>query len=163
MDFIFEKLEKKHQKEVSDILNYYIENTTAAYRTETVSEEFALNFLEGSDIYCSFIIKTIENKVIGFCTLEPHISLSTFSEVAEVMYFVHDEYTGYGAGSLALNKIEEEAKKRGIKKLLADISTENVGSINFHLKNGFVEYGRLCNVGNKLGRTFGIAYFVKNL
>lgn len=59
MDFIFEKLEKKHCKEVSDILNYYIENTTAAYRAEVVSKEFTLNFLESADIYCSFIIKTI--------------------------------------------------------------------------------------------------------
>lgn len=163
MDIIFEKLEQKHQKEVSDILNYYIQNTTAAYRAEVVSEEFALNFLESPDIYCSSIIKTIDNKIIGFCTLEPHMAISTFSEVAEVMYFIHHEYTGCGAGSLALNKIEEEAKKIGIKKLLADISTENISSINFHLKNGFVEYGRLCNIGNKLGRTFGIAYFVKEL
>lgn len=91
------------------------------------------------------------------------MAISTFSEVAEVMYFIHHEYTGYGAGSLALNKIEAEAKKIGIKKLLADISTENIGSISFHLKKGFVEYGRLCNIGNKLGRTFGIAYFIKEL
>lgn len=163
MDFIFEKLEKKHQKEVSDILNYYIKNTTAAYRAEVVSEEFALNFLESSDIYCSFIIKTKENKIVGFCTLEPHMALSTFSEVAEVMYFIHHEYTGFGAGSLALNKMEEAARKIGIKKILADVSTENIDSINFHLKNGFTEYGRLCDVGNKLGRKFGIAYFAKDL
>ncbi len=163
MEFIIEKLEEKHQKEVTDILNYYIENTTTAYRSEPVSKEFANNFIESSNIYCSFIIKTIENKIIGFCTLEPFKSTPTFSEVAEAMYFIHHEYTGHGAGTLALNKIEDEAKKIGIKKLVADISTENSGSIKFHLKNGFVEYGRLCNAGYKFGRTFGIAYFVKEI
>lgn len=39
------------------------------------------------------------------------MAISTFSEIAEVMYFIHHEYTGYGSGSLALNRMEEEAKK----------------------------------------------------
>lgn len=163
MDFIFERLEEKHKKEVANILNYYIENTTAAYRTDTVDEEYSLKILEDTDIYCSYAMKTTENKIVGFCLLEPHKAMSTFSEVAEVMYFVHNEYTGYGLGSLALCKLEEEARKIGIKKLLADVSTENINSINFHIKNGFIEYGRLCDIGNKLGRKFGIVYLVKNL
>lgn len=163
MDFVFAKLEKKHQKEVADILNYYIENTTAAYRAEAVNDDFSLNFLEGTDIYCSFVIQTTENKIVGFCTLEPFKAISTFSEIAEVMYFIHHEYTGFGAGSLALNMLENEARKIGVKKLLADISTDNVGSIHFHSKNGFVEYGRLCDAGNKFGSKFGIAYLAKNL
>ncbi|MEA4875498.1 GNAT family N-acetyltransferase, partial [Anaerorhabdus sp.] len=163
MEFIFEKLGKEHKKEVVNILNYYIENTTAAYRAEIVDEEFSFRFLEGVDVYSSYVMKTTENKVIGFCILEPHKTISTFSEVAEVMYFVHNEYTGFGVGSLALSKMEEEARKIGVKKLLADISTENTKSINFHIKNGFVEYGRLCDVGNKFGRKFGIVYLVKNL
>nr|WP_061996904.1 GNAT family N-acetyltransferase [Clostridium sp. ATCC 25772] len=163
MDFIFEKLEKKHQKEVADILNYYIENTTAAYREEVVDEDFSLNFLEGPDVFCSFVIKTVTNKIVGFCTLEPHMAMSTFSEVAEVMYFIHHEYTGKGAGSLALKIIEDKARTIGVKKLLADSSTENIGSIDFHKSNGFIEYGRLLNVGKKLGRSFGVAYFVKDL
>lgn len=163
MDFIFEKLEKAHLKEVTDILNYYIKNSTAAYRAEEVNEDFSLNFLEGSDVYCSFVIKTDDNAIVGFCMLEPHMAISTFSETAEVMYFIHPEFTGCGAGSLALSKIEDEARKKGVKKLLADISTENIGSINFHLKNGFVEYGKLCDVGNKLGRKFGIVYLAKDL
>ncbi|WP_425489243.1 N-acetyltransferase family protein [Alkalicella caledoniensis] len=33
-----------------------------------------------------------------------------------------------------------EAKERGIKRLLADISSENTSSIKFHEKNGFAEH-----------------------
>lgn len=163
MEFTFEKLEEKHKREVTNILNYYIENTTAAYRKEILNEEFSLGFLASTDVYCSFIIKTTANEIIGFCVLEAFMAVSTFSEAAEVMYFIHPEYTGFGAGSMALNKIENEARKIGIKKLLADTSTENNGSLNFHLKNGFIEYGRLCNVGNKFGRKFGIVYLSKDL
>ena len=163
MEIAFEKLEMKHGKEVVEILNYYIENTTSAYREKAVDEDFSLKFLESSDIHCSFVMKNIENKVIGFCTLEPHIAISVFSKVAEVMYFIHHEHTGNGIGSLALKKLEEEARKRGIQKLLADTSDENIGSMSFHRKNGFVEYGRLTDIGEKFGRKFGVVYLVKDL
>jgi len=163
VDFILEKLKQEHIKEVTGILNYYIENTTAAYREEAVSDDFSLRFLEGPDVYCSFVIKNNSNGIIGFCMLEPHSSLSTFSEAAEVMYFIHHKYTGNGAGSLALEIMESEARKRGIRKLLADISTENLTSIDFHVKKGFDEYGRLADIGKKLGRSFGIVYLVKDL
>lgn len=163
MKITFEKLEKKYQKEIVDIFNYYIENTTAAYREEAVSKDFALNFLEGPDIFRSFVIKTVENKIVGFCLLEQHSANPVFSGVAEVMYFIHHKYTDKGIGSLALEKIEEEARKIGVKKLLADISTENIGSINFHKNNGFSEYGRLLNVGKKFGISFGIVYLEKDL
>lgn len=51
MNFTFEKLEKYHKKEVANILNFYIKNSTAAYREEVVDEDFSLRFLESEDIY----------------------------------------------------------------------------------------------------------------
>jgi phosphinothricin acetyltransferase len=47
--------------------------------------------------------------------------------------------------------------------LVANASSENEGSIRFHLARGFTEYGRLENAGEKLGRKFGIVYFEKKL
>lgn len=152
-----------HQKEVVEILNYYIIHTTSAYREDTVEEDFASAFLEGPDVYCSFVMKNREDHVIGFCVLEPYRNISTFSEAADVMYFIHSEYTGKGIGGLALKRAEETARGMGIKKLVVDISTENNGSIEFHRKHGFHEYGRIPDIGKKFGRNFGIAYLVKSL
>ena len=73
------------------------------------------------------------------------------------MYFIQDKYTGIGAGGFALRRLEEEAKK-----LLADISTENEKSIEFHKRNGFRECGRLPDIGKKFGRSFGIVYLIKD-
>lgn len=158
MNYIFEKLELKHQKDVIDILNHYIENTFAAYREETVSYEHFHRFLDEDDVHCGFAITDLLANVVGFCLLEPYGSHSTFRETAEVMYFVHPEHTGKGIGTAALKKLNEESRKRGITHLLADIASENKESIRFHEKNGFSEYGRLKNIGKKRGQYFSVVY-----
>ena len=89
--------------------------------------------------------------------------IETFREAAEVMYFIHTDYTNKGIGKAALNKLEEDAKRLGIKKIVANISDDNQRSIEFHNKNGFIEYGRINRIGNKLNRYFGIVYMYKDL
>ncbi|MBP1040202.1 N-acetyltransferase [Vagococcus sp. BWB3-3] len=163
MEVEFIKLDVQHKQEVLELFNYYIETTTAAYRAQLVNEDFFSHFCESGDTYCSFAIEAKDGSLVGFCLLEAYIPISTFSKAAEVMYFLHPKYTGKGIGALALNKLEVEAKKRGITRLIADISLENVGSIKFHESNGFVEFGKLANIGEKFGRTFGIIWMQKEL
>lgn len=160
----FELLNEKHKKEVLWIFNYYIQTSTCAYRDELVDDSFFNNFLDAVENYCGFaVVDKDSSNVIGFGLLEPYVALSTFSETAELMYFIHPDYTGKGIGSILLKKLEENAKKIGIKKLIADISTENIESIEFHKKNGFVEQGRLQNIAKKFGRYFGIVIMVKDI
>lgn len=163
MEIKFDKMREIHLSEVIDIFNYYVSKTTSAYREKIVNKDFGFNFLAEEDVYCSFVIKDNADRIIGFCLLEPHMNISTFSEIAEVMYFIHHEYTGKGIGSLTLKKLENEARKIGVRALIADISTENNGSIDFHKKNGFVEYGRLPSFAKKFNRHFGIVYLLKEL
>ena len=70
---------------------------------------------------------------------------------------------GKGIGKAALEKLEEEAKKIGIKTLLADISSENTQSIHFHEKNGFRICGRFHNIGKKKGKNFDVVWMEKTV
>lgn len=163
MGYTFEHLEIKHQEEVISILNYYIRETITAYRENEVDNEHFLNFMNTDEIYCGFAVKNEQDTVIGFCTLEPYMPISTFSETAEPIYFIHHEHTGKGVGTIILKKLEEESRKRGISKLLVDIASENVGSIKFHEKHGFTECGRLHNIGKKFGRYFSVVLMEKSI
>ncbi|KYK23909.1 hypothetical protein AYK25_00640 [Thermoplasmatales archaeon SM1-50] len=75
---------------------------------------------------------------------------------------VKDE-TSKGIGQKALKKLEEEAKKIGITILLADISSENISSIEFHKKNGFKECGRFHHIGKKKGKYFDVVWMEKEI
>jgi L-amino acid N-acyltransferase YncA len=162
--YAFESPNPEYRDAVIAILNHYIEETTAAYREEAVGPEFFPALLEDSAAYPAYVIVGEPGReVSGFCMLEPLMPISTFSEVAEVTYFLRPDRTGRGIGSLALKRLEEDAAARGIRRLVANLSSENGDSLAFHLRRGFREYGRLRNAGRKFGRRFDLVYLEKEL
>lgn len=164
MDLIFDVMTKKYEKEVIDIFNYYVENSFAAYPESKLPYEYFKKFLEITKGYPAFVIKKKDTeKVIGFCFLRSYNSFPVFKESAEITYFLEKNELGKGIGRKALNKLEEEAKKIGIYRLLADISSKNIPSIQFHKTNGFKECGRFHNVGKKNGIFFDVVWMEKKL
>jgi L-amino acid N-acyltransferase YncA len=163
MDIRFEHLSEIHRKPVIDIFNYYVENSSAAYRGEKVDYQFFDNFISDDGVISSYAVLDNKNDVVGFCTLEFYKNVSTFRTLGDVMYFFKPEATGKGFGKAVLQKLETDAVKKGINKIVVDISDENTGSIEFHTKNGFHEYGRLKDCWEKHGRKLGIVFMEKVL
>jgi phosphinothricin acetyltransferase len=161
--YAFERLSEAHRVGVVDIFNHYVRTSTAAYRGEAVGYEFFERFTADADAYPAYAILDASGAVVGFCTLEPFMPIPTFFGTAEVMYFIHKDHTGKGIGTLALRRLEDDARLMGITRLVADISSDNVGSVRFHEGRGFKEYGRLDDVGRKLGVSFGVVYMQKML
>jgi len=163
MHFHLEPMLPEHREPVIDIFNYYIENSFAAYPATKVPYEFFDKFLEMSDGYPTITVKDEIGEVLGFGMLRAHNPSPTFSQTAEITYFITPEYTRRGIGSNMLNQLVDEAKQKGISTILASISSLNEGSIHFHGKNGFIECGRFKNVGRKKGRVFDMVWMQKML
>lgn len=164
MQIQFEIMKPEHGKDVMDIFNYYIENSYAAYPEVPLPYEFFNKFLELTKGYPAFVLKNDDlGKVVGFCFLRSYNPFPVFRHTAEITYFIEKDEVGKGVGTKALEKLEEEARERGIRKLLADISSENLQSIQFHKKNGFTECGRFHAVGQKKGKDFDVVWMEKTL
>lgn len=147
----FETLDENHRKNVIDIFNYYVENTNSAYPQNIVDYNTFDIFLENAKALCGYAIMDEQKNIIGFCQLKPYRSGSTFDETVEITYFLEKSSTRKGIGSLTLKKLIQDAKILGKKQILASISGDNIASINFHKKNGFIECGRFKNIGIKFG------------
>lgn len=145
------------------LFNYYAQNSYAAYPEGDVPNQLFLKFLEIGRAYTSFVIKSDDGVVIGFFLLHPYNPFEVFKETAEVSYFIKPEFVGKGIGTSALIKLQDEAKKLGIKHLLADISSENNESIEFHKKNGFNQCGTFHSIGKKFGKIFSVVWMEKEI
>lgn len=164
MNIVFQKLGMEHQKSVIEIFNYYISTSTAAFPSTPLPEQFYPLLIKKSEGLCAYAILEGEtNKIIGFCSLNPYNPFPTFQSTATVSYFIDHEYTAKGIGAKCLTLLEKEGKALGVHSLLAEISSENASSIQFHKKNGFVQVGELKNIGEKLGRTFGVVLMQKTI
>ncbi|MGB2928025.1 MAG: N-acetyltransferase family protein [Desulfobacterales bacterium] len=136
------------RESIINIFNYYVENSFAAYpETKLPYEAFDI-FLQMSQGYPTATVKDNYGKPIGFGLLRSHNPMATFSQTAEITYFISPEHTGKGVGKKLLRHLEKEGKKR---------------SIDFHRKNGFIECGCFKSVGRKKGRIFDTVWMQKML
>lgn len=164
MRVVFETMAEQHGIDVMNIFNYYVEHGFSAYPQTRLPKEFFGKFLEMTKGYPAFIIKDAKaREVIGFCLLRPYNPFPVFKKTSEISYFIKPGYTGKGIGYRALKHLEKEARKKGIRSLLASVSSKNERSLTFHKKNGFVTCGKFKEIGEKNGVTFDVIWMQKEL
>ena len=156
-------ISNEDRRSIIDIFNYYVEKSFAAYPETKLPYEAFDMFLQMSQGYPTAKVKDKNGRVIGFGLLRSHNPMLTFAKTAEITYFIHPDHTGKGIGTKLLSLLEEEGMKKGITNILANISSLNPRSIDFHQKNGFVECGRFKNVVRKNGQWFDTVWMQKVL
>ena len=161
MGYSFSPVSEEDRKDIIDIFNHYVENSFAAYPEIPLPYEAFDMFLQMSQGYPTAKVKDENGRVIGFGMMRSHHPAPTFSHTAEIFYFILPEHTGKGIGKALLGRLEEEGKKRGIASILANISSLNPGSMNFHKRNGFAECGRFMGICRKMGRTLDVVWMQK--
>ena len=145
------------------ILNYYIDTSTFAFRDNHIELEQYKILLNNSEKYPGYAITDEKEQVIGICKLKPYSEMATFNETAEMIYFIKDQFTGMGLGLEILKRLETDAYDKGIRRLLVSISSENHASIKFHEKHGFSKCGEFHKIGKKFGRYFDVIWMEKEL
>lgn len=157
-----EPLTTAHSAAVMAIFNYYIEHSFAAYLEKPLPVEFFPAMLEKTAGYPAYAIQEEATaKTVGFCYLKPYHPFPTFKETAEITYFIAPEHVGKGVGKLALDALELDGRNRGIKHILASISSLNEQSLAFHRKNGFSQCGCFKEIGIKNSTPFDMVWMEK--
>ena len=163
MEYSISPISNEDCESIIDIFNYYVENSFAAYPEKKFPYQAFDMFLQMSDGFPTGSIRDQNGRIVGFGMLRAHNPMQTFSRTAEVTYFIHPDHTGKGLGKMLLSSLEKGAIEKGIKNILANISSLNPRSIEFHQKNGFIECGRFKKVGKKNGEEFDTIWMQKLL
>jgi len=163
MEYSISPISNEDRESIIDIFNHYVENSFAAYPENKLPYQAFDMFVQMSNGFPTGSIKDQKGKIVGFGMLRTHNPMPTFSQTAEVTYFIHPDYTGKGLGRMLLGYLEEDALEKGITNILANISSLNPRSVKFHQKNGFIECGRFKKVGKKKGQEFDTVWMQKIL
>lgn len=163
MAYTLKKLCEDDCKTVLNIMNYFIENSFAAYNQHKIGPEIFQRFLLMAQGYPAVTMRDDDGTTIGFGFLHPYHPADSFRHTVEISYFIMPEHTNRGLGSLLLNSFIEEAQKIGIKNFMASISSLNEQSLKFHLKHGFTECGRFKDIGLKNGTPFDVVWMQKSI
>lgn len=163
MSYSFKPIAPDDRVAIIDIFNYFIENSFAAYSEKKIPYEYFNRFLMVIGDNPAITIRDDRDKTVGFAFMHAYHPADSMHHTAELTYFILPGHTGRGLGKLMLDYLTEQARERGIRIFLGQISSLNEQSLNFHKKSGFREVGRFPKIGCKNGRDFDVVWVQKEI
>lgn len=160
-NYKFEKVKEEDLPHLLDIYTYYVLNTTATFHEKPLSIDEMKELVVFKDIkYETFVIKG-RTGILGYVILTQHKKREAYDSTGEVTVYLKSDCISKGIGSLAVNFIEDVAKKKGFHVLIATICGENQKSIRVFEKNGYVKCAHYKEVGRKFGNWLDVVAYQK--
>ena len=159
----FDNIDKTNAKEIVDIYNYYVLNTTASYNTDAISaDDFLAYYQIDNPLTKSFAIKCCDD-LAGFMVLKPwNYKKQAYRQTYEFTIYLKKEYCRKGIGKIAFAYLEAMIKDSDIAVIMAGLSADNEGSRALLESQGFTECGRFKKIGKKFGKYLDISYYQKS-
>lgn len=105
-----------------------------------------------------------DGSVLGYAYLAPFRGKSGWRYAAENSIYLAPEATGRGLGSQLLSRLMVDGEAAGVRSIVAVIvDHDTAASQALHARAGFVEQGRLRDVGWKFNSPHGVILMVKYL
>jgi len=84
--------------------------------------------------------------ICAWASLRSFYGRPAYDKTVEIGIYIDEKYRKLGIGEEMLLYAHREAKKIGIENILAFIFANNVGSVSFFKKHGYIEHGLLPKV-----------------
>jgi L-amino acid N-acyltransferase len=143
---------------INAIYNHYVLASTCTYQIAPETESGRQAWFAGRGPQHPVIVTEIDGNVAAWGSLSPFHKREAFSGTVENSVYVSSGHQRQGLGQQILEHLISRAKSAGIHTIVAAISADQTGSIALHGKLGFVETGRLREVGRKFGLLLDVVY-----
>ena len=110
-----------------------------------------------------FLAATIDDRVVGYAYATQFRDRPGYAKTCENSIYVAAEHVGQGIGRRLLDALVASARHFGFEQMIAVIGGGEPASIALHRRLGFVERGRMRDVGMKFGRRLDTIYLQLDL
>lgn len=144
---------------IVEILNVAIVETTAVWSLDPVSLEQRRRWLaERRARRFPVLVAESEGDVVGFGSFGDFRAWEGYAQTVEHSIYVDARARRQGIGRALLAALIERAREAGKHVMVGGIEAENHASIALHERLGFVEVGRMPQVGRKFGRWLDLVF-----
>ena len=144
---------------MKEIFNREIEISTSVWHWLSVDDdEWAQWYTDHTSDRNVLLVAEVDSTVAGFAGYSAYRKRAGFVDTVENSIFIHEDYRGLGVAKVLLERLVEEARTRSLHTIIAVISGDNLASVSLHLSSGFVEVGRMKQVGQKFGQWLDLFY-----
>ncbi|KRD64679.1 N-acetyltransferase family protein [Ensifer sp. ENS10] len=145
---------------ICEIYNDAVANTTAIWNETLVDVANRTAWLKArADAgYPVLVAVSDEGDVVGYASFGDWRAFDGYRHTVEHSVYVHKHRRGGGIGRKLMVALIAEAERLGKHVMIAGIESENTASIRLHAQLGFVETGRMREVGTKFGRWLDLTF-----
>ena len=148
---------------INAIYTHSVLHSTATYQTEPSTDAERAAWFAAHGPLHPVIVAEIDGRVVGWGSLSSFHSRAAFNRTVEESVYIHQDFHRRGLGRAILIDLLARAKSLGHHRVIAAISGEQEPSLALHRALGFVECGRLTEVGFKFGRWLDLVYLEHRL
>jgi len=151
---IVRRLEPADLGQVADIFGWYAVNSPATFEDSPRSLDDWSQLCEQLDtLGLPFLVAEADGRIAGYAYAGPWRRKPAYRTTVEDSIFVAPGHTGRGIGQLLLAELLAACADAGARQVIAVIADSAAeASVRLHEVCGFVQAGRLADVGYKHGR-----------
>jgi phosphinothricin acetyltransferase len=112
------------------------------------------------------VVAEVDRAVVGFAAYDDFRDTAKwpgYRFTVEHTVHVDERHWGSGVGRSLIEALVEHARAAGIHTMVAAVDADNEGSVRFHERVGFVEVGRMPEVGAGRGRWLSLVLLQRSL
>jgi len=143
---------------INAIYNHYVAHSTCVWTTRPCSEVERQAWYQEHGPSQPVLVAEQGGCVVGWGALGSFRPAYTAAGVLEDSLYVHPDFQRRRIGSQLLQALIDEARRLGLRSLLANISADQTPSLRLHEKFGFQQVAHLRDVGQKLDQRFDAIY-----
>lgn len=149
---------------IAAIYAHHVLHGTATFDTEPPDAAFWRDKIAAlAERGWPFVVAEEGGKVIGYAYAAQFRDRPAYREACEDSIYVAPDAIGRGVGRALLAALLARAAASGFREMLAVIGGAEPASVAVHAALGFVETGRMRNVGIKFGRRLDTLYMQRSL
>ena len=143
---------------INAIYNHYVLHSTCTYQTEPETPDARAAWFAGRGAAHPVTVAEVDGEVVGWGSLSMFHTRAAYARTVENSVYVRHDRQRRGIGRALLLDLIGRARGLGHHTIIAGISAEQAPSIALHAAAGFVEVGRLREVGHKFDRWLDVVY-----
>ena len=144
---------------IRDIYNEAVRHTTAIWNEEEVDLAdrrlwYQARITRGFPV----LVAAQDDTILAYASYGDFRTFAGYRFTVENSIYVHRNHRGQGVAKELLPALIEHARAAGLHTMIAGIEAQNAASFSLHEQFGFVEVGRLPEVGFKFGRYLDLVF-----
>jgi phosphinothricin acetyltransferase len=156
--------EARHLPGILAIYNHAVEHTTAIWNDALVDlENRNVWWRARTEAGFPVLVAAVDGEVVAYASYGPFRAFDGYRLTVEHSVYVAEGARRRGAATALLRSLEDHARAAGLHVMLGGIAADNEPSLALHSRRGFVETGRLPQVGQKFGRWLDLVFMQKML